>query len=250
MVLAVAPLQVLVGDLHGLNTLKHQPAKIAAMEGHWENKPGEGIPLILFGWPDMEAETTRYALTIPNLSSLILTHEWNGQFPGLKEFAREDRPNSTIVFWSFRIMVGLGFLMLLLGAWSLWLRWRERLYGSRWFLRFALAMGPSGLIAILAGWYTTEIGRQPWVVYGVMRTKDAVSNHSALALSVTLAVFIVMYVAVFGIGISYMLKLVGHGPDEGTPDETIDADPLQKRRPARPLSAAPDTVDHAFRQEG
>ena len=121
----MAPIQVAIGDLHGLNTLKHQPAKIAAIEGHWENKPGESVPLILFGWPDMEAETTRYAVEIPHLGSLILTHNWNGQIPGLKEFAPEDRPNSTIVFWTFRVMVGLGLLMLLLGVWSLWLRWRQ-----------------------------------------------------------------------------------------------------------------------------
>ena len=107
-----------IGDAHGLNTLEHQPAKIAAVEGHWENKPGESVPLILFGWPDMAAETTRYALEIPYLGSLILTHELNGRIPGLKEFAPRDRPNSTIVFWSFRVMVGLGMLMLLLGIWA------------------------------------------------------------------------------------------------------------------------------------
>jgi len=244
MLLIVAPLQIAVGDMHGLNTLKHQPAKIAAMEGHWENKPGEGVPLILFGVPDMEAETTRYAIEIPRLGSLILTHDLNGQFPGLKEFAAEDRPNSTIVFWSFRVMVGLGMLMLLLGVGGLVLRWRKRLYDFKPFLRFAVLMGPSGLIAILAGWYTTEIGRQPWIVYGVMRTKDAVSNHSALALSTTLIVFVVMYAIVFGAGVSYMLKLVAKGPhqdDDGeTPHETG-----QVQRPARPLSAAPDNVDPA-----
>jgi cytochrome d ubiquinol oxidase subunit I len=237
MILFVAPLQVFIGDLHGLNTLKHQPAKIAAMEGHWENKPGEGVPLLLFGWPDMQAETTRYALAIPNLGSLILTHDPKGQFPGLKEFAPEDRPNATVVFWSFRVMVGLGMLMLLLGLWGSWLRWRGRLAQSPAFLRFALWMGPSGLLAILAGWFTTEIGRQPWVVYGVMRTKDAVSNHSALALTVTLALFVVMYFIVFGVGIRYMLKLVGRGPQAHAPPEPEDD---LKHRPARPLSAAPD----------
>ena len=239
MILLVAPLQIAVGDMHGLNTLKHQPAKIAAMEGHWENKPGEGVPLILFGWPDMQAETTRYALEIPNLGSLILTHDPKGQFPGLKEFAPEDRPNATVVFWSFRVMVGLGMLMLLLGLWGTWLRWRARLAQSAAFLRFALWMGPSGLIAILAGWFTTEIGRQPWVVYGVMRTKDAVSNHSALALTVTLTLFVVMYFIVFGVGIRYMLKLVGHGPQAYPPDHPQDD---LMHRPARPLSAAPDHV--------
>ncbi len=235
--LVTAPLQVFIGDLHGLNTLEHQPAKVAAMEGHWENKPGEGVPLILFGWPDMDAETTRYKIEIPNLSSLILTHEWRGQYPGLKEFAREDRPNATIVFWTFRVMVGLGMLMLVLALWSAWSHWRRRAYESRALLRFSLLMGPSGLIALLAGWYTTEIGRQPWVVYGLMRTADAVSNHSALTLSVTLIVLLVVYAAVFGTGIGYMLKLIGRGPN---PNENPPDGNALDQRPARPLSAATD----------
>lgn len=241
MLLFTAPVQILIGDLHGLNTLKHQPAKIAALEGHWENKPGEAVPLTLFGWPDMEAEETLYALKIPHLGSLILTHDWNGQFPGLKEFAPEDRPNSTVVFWTFRIMVGLGLLMLLLGVWAAWLRWRQKLYASRPFLHFATWMGPAGLIAILAGWYTTEIGRQPWIVYGVMRTKDAVSDHSALAMSATLVTFVVVYFIVFGIGVRYMLKLVGKGPavDE---EDSLEDERHSSGRPARPLSAAPDQV--------
>jgi len=240
MVLVSAPVQMLIGDLHGLNTLKHQPAKIAALEGHWENKPGEAVPLTLFGWPDMEKEETLYAIKVPNLGSLILTHSWDGQFPGLKEYAKEDRPNSTVVFWSFRIMVGLGMLMLLLGAWGLWLRWRRQLYEKRLFLRFATLMGPAGVIAILAGWYTTEIGRQPWIVYGVMRTKDAVSNHSVLAMSTTLVVFVVVYFIVFGIGTSYMLKLVGKGPEV---DEHDPGDDGMSGRPARPLSAAHEQID-------
>lgn len=245
MVLIVTPLQIVIGDLHGLNTLEHQPAKVAAMEGHWRSEPGAGVPLILFGWPDMEAEETRYRIEIPRLGSLILTHSLDGQYQGLSEFAREDRPNSTVVFWSFRIMVGLGMLMLALGLWSVWLRWRRSLYERTWFLRFATWMGPSGLIAILAGWYTTEIGRQPWVVYGVMRTKDAVSNHSALALSTTLIVFIVMYFAVFGTGVSYMLKLVAKGPGHSE-DDNAPHEPGQSQRPARPLSAAPDDIDPAL----
>jgi cytochrome d ubiquinol oxidase subunit I len=140
-------------------------------------------------------------------------------------------------------MVGLGLLMLLLGVWSLWLRWRQRLFRSRLFLRYAVLMGPSGLIAILAGWYTTEIGRQPWIVYGVMRTKDAVSNHSALTLSTTLIVIIVMYFAVFGTGISYMLKLVAKGPQAGGPGDVASERGAQSRRPSRPLSAVPDSFD-------
>lgn len=245
MVVIVAPIQILVGDAHGLNTLEHQPAKIAAMEGHWRNEPGRGVPLILFGLPDMEAEETRYAIEVPRLGSLILTHSLDGQFSGLAEFPARDRPNATIVFWSFRVMVGLGMLMLLLGVWGLWLRWRQGLERSRLFLRFAIAMGPSGLIAILAGWFTTEIGRQPWVVYGVMRTEHAVSNHSALALSTTLLVFIVMYIAVFGTGVSYMIKLVAKGPDDSRHEGDI-ADSGQVPRPARPLSAAPDDIDPAI----
>jgi cytochrome bd ubiquinol oxidase subunit I len=245
MVLIVAPLQIVLGDAHGLNTLKYQPAKIAALEGHWENTPGQSVPLTLFGLPDMTAETTRYAVQVPFLGSLILTHSLHGQVPGLKQFAPDDRPNSTIVFWTFRLMVGLGLLMVLLGLSSLWMRWRGRLFKSGLFLRFVLLMGPTGLIAILAGWMTTEIGRQPWVIYGLLRTKDAVSNHSVLALSITLIVFVGMYFAVFGAGISYMLKLVAKGPDEteagGGPHWSG-----QSLRPARPLSAAPDDVDLAI----
>ncbi|MGV3067894.1 cytochrome ubiquinol oxidase subunit I, partial [Proteus mirabilis] len=176
-ILILAPIQALIGDMHGLNTLKHQPAKIAAIEGHWQNNPGEATPLILFGIPDMDEEKTKYALQIPYLGSLILTHSLDKQVPALKEFPKDDRPNSLIVFWSFRIMVGLGMLMILVGVWGTWLRYKKKLYQSNLFLRFTFLMAPSGLIAILAGWFTTEVGRQPWVVYGIQRTRDAVSAH-------------------------------------------------------------------------
>jgi cytochrome bd ubiquinol oxidase subunit I len=245
MLLISAPLQILIGDQHGLNTLKYQPAKIAAMEGHWRNEPGAGVPLVLFGIPDMAREETRYKVEVPRLGSLILTHSFDGQIPGLSEYPPEDRPNATIVFWSFRVMVGLGMLMLLLGGLGAFLRWRKTLFSQRPFLRFALLMGPSGLIAILAGWYTTEIGRQPWVVYGVMRTKDAVSNHSAVALSSTLIVFFIMYFAVFGTGVSYMLKLVAKGPGHSDADDNRRG-PGQSTRSSRPLSAAPDDIDPAL----
>jgi cytochrome d ubiquinol oxidase subunit I len=237
---------MVLGDAHGLNTLKYEPAKIAAVEGHWTSTPGKSAPLILFGLPDMRAETTRYAIEVPYLGSLILTHDLYGQLPALKDYAPEDRPNSSIVFWTFRLMVGLALLMLLLGLWGLVLRWRGRLFKSRPFLRFATLMGPAGLIAILAGWLTTEIGRQPWVVYGVMRTRDAVSNHSAWALSTTLILFVVMYCAVFGTGISYMLKLVARGPEETGDVERTPRDRGQSPRPARPLSASPDDIDPAI----
>ena len=245
MILVLAPIQIAAGDQQGLNTLEHQPAKIAAIEGHWENRPGESVPLTLFGLPDMKAETTRGAIEVPFLGSLILTHSLYGQIPGLKQFAPEDRPNSTIVFWTFRLMVGLGLLMLFLGLWGAWLRWRRRLYDTRLFLLCATFMGPAGLIALLAGWLTTEIGRQPWVVYGVMRTKDAVSNHSALALSGTLILFVVMYCAIFGTGISYIIKLVAKGPQD-IAGGGHQADPGQSLRPARPLSAATDDIDPAI----
>lgn len=238
MIVIVAPIQIAVGDAHGLDTLAHQPAKIAAMEGHWRNEPGRGAPFILVGWPDMSAETTRYTIEIPRLASLILTHDPNGRFPGLSDFPKKDRPNATIVFWSFRMMVGLAVLMLSLGIWGLWLRWRGRLYDRRSFLHFSTMMGPSGVIAILAGWFTTEVGRQPWVIYGTMRTEQAVSNHSALALSVTLIVFIVMYFAVFGAGIGYMLKLIAKGPNERLEGQGAPAHDLAPKS-GGPVSAAP-----------
>jgi cytochrome d ubiquinol oxidase subunit I len=247
MILFVTPVQIFLGDLHGRNTLEYQPAKIAAMEGHWENMQGESIPLVLLGWPDMAAESTRYALQVPHLGSLILTHSWDGQIKGLKEFAPEDRPNATIIFWTFRLMVGLGMLMLLLGVCGAWLRLRGRLYQSRLFLRFAVLMGPAGLLAILAGWMTTEIGRQPWVVYGVMRTKDAVSTHALATVGTTLIIFVVMYFIVFGTGIGYLLKLIGAGPEDHAAAPDI-GDELNQR-PSRPFSAAPDAHDSANRHD-
>jgi cytochrome d ubiquinol oxidase subunit I len=202
-----------VGDFHGLNTREYQPAKIAAIEGHWETNRGEGMPLYLFGIPDMEAEETKYAIGIPNLGSLILTHSMDGEVQGLKDFAPEDRPNSLVVFWSFRIMVGLGMLMLLMALAGLILRKTGRFYEARWLHRFAFFMGPSGFIALLAGWFTTEVGRQPWVVYGVMRTRDALSPVSAEQVGLTLIIFVVVYCVVFGVGIYYMLKMMHKGPE-------------------------------------
>ncbi|ELY4672927.1 cytochrome ubiquinol oxidase subunit I [Cronobacter muytjensii] len=240
MALIVAPVQAMIGDMHGLNTLKHQPAKIAAIEGHWENPPGEATPLTLFGIPDMDEERTKYALEVPKLGSIILTHSLDKQVPALKEFPKDERPNSTIVFWSFRIMVAMGLLMILLGVVSVWLRYKNRLYTSRPFHHFALWMGPAGLIAILAGWVTTEVGRQPWVVYGLQRTRDAVSGHGDLQMSLSLIAFIVVYTSVFGVGYSYMVRLIKKGPQplDGIPSSTDG-------RPARPLSAAGESLDSA-----
>ncbi|QKG50251.1 cytochrome ubiquinol oxidase subunit I [Proteus mirabilis] len=212
LVLIIAPIQAFVGDAHGLNTLEHQPAKIAAIEGHWDNATKEATSLILFGIPDMAEEKTKYAIEIPYLGSLILTHSLDKQIPALKSFAPEDRPNSSIIFWSFRVMAGLGMLMICLGLLSVILRKKKRLYHSPLFLRFALLMGPTGLIAILAGWFTTEIGRQPWVVYGLQRTKDAVSAHGDIQMSLSLLAFILVYFSVFGIGYFYMVHLMKKGP--------------------------------------
>lgn len=219
MLVVTTPLQIIAGDAHGLNTLEHQPAKVAAMEGHWRNgEPGEGVPLILFGWPDNDTETTHFALEIPHLASLILTHSMDGTFKGLSEFPANERPNAAAVFWSFRVMVGLGMLMLLLGLWGSWSWWRGTVFSQKSLLKFTLLMGPSGLIALLAGWFTTELGRQPWVVYGLLRTDEAASAHSVPVLSFTLVLFVVVYFVVFGVGIRYLLRLIAAGPDDLTTD--------------------------------
>lgn len=250
MVLVTAPIQAFIGDQHGLNTLEHQPAKLAAIEGHWENRPGEGVPLILFGWPDMARETTRWAVELPRAGSLLLTHSWDGQIPALKDFPREDRPNATVVFWTFRLMVGLGLLMILLGVLALLQHRRQRLWTSRPFLRFALAMGPAGLVAILAGWCTTEIGRQPWIVYGVMRTADGVSPHGAGQLAFTLGLFVVVYTLVFGAGSLYLLRIIGKGPATDEGHAPVDGGPGEMRQPMRPLSGAPEHLDTPSPRDG
>lgn len=206
----VAPVQIVAGDLHGLNTLEHQPAKIAAIEGHFETRAG--APLLLVGWPDMEQERTRYAIAVPKLGSLILTHDRDGTVRGLKEWPRADRPNATIVFWSFRAMVAIGLAMVAVGLWSLWLRWRGGLYERESFLRTVVALGPAGLVAILAGWITTEVGRQPYTIYGLLRTSESVSAIAAPAVAASLAAFVVVYCAVFGAGAYYLLRALHEPP--------------------------------------
>jgi len=244
MLLVVAPIQAMVGDMHGLNTLKHQPAKIAALEGHWQNEGDKALPLLLFGIPSMKDEETKFAVGIPVLGSLVLTHSLDGQIKGLKDFPADQRPNSLILFWSFRAMVGLGLLMIALGAWGAWLRWKGRLYTARPFLRMAMWMGPAGLLAVLAGWITTEVGRQPWVVYGVLRTADASSGHGVAPLAFSLALFVVSYLFVFGVGIAYVLRLVRKGPQAFENTRAPDGGPGQGRTPARPLSVPePEAAD-------
>ena len=216
MAAVVTPIQIVAGDLHGLNTLEHQPAKIAAMEGHYETQ--RGAPLILFGIPDDEAEETRFALEIPLLGSLILGHSFDAEILGLKEWPRDERPPALIPFIGFRVMVGIGFLMLGLGIWSLWARWRKSLFTNAWLHRAAIVMGPSGFVAVLAGWFTTEVGRQPYTVYGLLRTSDSVSNIDAEAVGASLVAFIVVYFIVFGAGVFYILRQMARVPEAGEAD--------------------------------
>jgi cytochrome bd ubiquinol oxidase subunit I len=206
MALLVAPLQIISGDLHGLNTLEYQPAKVAAMEGHYESY--EGAPLILFGIPDDEAEEVRHAIEIPKLGSLILTHDPNGAVRGLKSFPVDERPSAEIVFWTFRLMLLIGFSMVVVGIWSGVARLRKTLYDARWLHRAVVLMGPSGFAAVLAGWITTEVGRQPWTVYGLLRTVDSASPIDASAVGTSLVIFILVYFAVFGSGTYYVMRLM------------------------------------------
>jgi cytochrome d ubiquinol oxidase subunit I len=219
MAVFVAPTQLLLGDLHGLNTLKHQPAKVAAMEGLWETQ--RGAPLVLFGWPDQEAQTTRYAIEIPKLSSLILTHDLDGEVKGLKEWPRDEQPPVAWVFWSFRIMVGIGMLMILTGVMALVLHLRKRLFTTPWFQYWCMALTPSGFIAVLAGWFVTEIGRQPYIIYNVMRTAEAASPVGSQPIALSLAAFIVTYGVVFGAGVYYIARLIAKGP---AAEETVYGD--------------------------
>lgn len=210
----VAPVQIFLGDMHGLNTLEHQPAKVMAMEGHFQSHP-DGAPLILFGIPDSEEKTVKYAIEIPKASSLILKHDPNAPLPGLDSIPDDEEPPVGIVFWAFRIMVGIGFAMLGIGLWSLIARWRGRLYDWEWLHRAAIAMGPSGFVAVLAGWITTEVGRQPYVIYGLLRTADAASPLDAPAVGASLLAFVVVYFAVFGVGTWYILRLMKKPPHFG-----------------------------------
>lgn len=214
MLTIVAPIQIVIGDFHGLNTLEHQPQKVMAMEGHFDSHP-DGAPLILFGLPNQAEKRVDFELSIPKLSSLILKHDWNAPLAGLDTIPDQDEPPVAIVFWSFRIMVGLGLLMAALGAFSLFARLRKRLYDWPLLHRFALAMGPAGFVAVIAGWVTTEVGRQPYTVYGLLRTADSVAPLAAPAVATSLAAFVVVYFAVFGIGTWYILKLMHHAPKPG-----------------------------------
>jgi cytochrome d ubiquinol oxidase subunit I len=215
----VAPVQIFAGDQHGLNSHEHQPVKIMAVEAHFQSHP-EGAPLYLFGWPDQAAQTVRFPIAIPHLGSLLLEHDWNAPMRGLDTVPIADQPPVAIVFWSFRIMVALGFLMFALGLWSLVARWRKKLHDWKWLHRLALVMGPSGFVAVIAGWVTTEVGRQPWVVYEVMRTEAAVTGaHGVPVGYATLAAFFACLIA----AVAWILRRLARAPmqEVGEPERSL-----------------------------
>jgi cytochrome d ubiquinol oxidase subunit I len=228
----MVPLQILLGDMQGLNTLHHQPAKLAAIEAHWNREAR--APLALFAIPDQQAETNHYAIEVPLLGSLILTHDVNGVVPGLKDFPREDRAPVIIPFFAFRIMVGVGLVMLALVAVGLWLRLRRRLYESGWFLRALMWSTPLGFIAVVAGWTTTEVGRQPWTVYGVMRTAHSVTpSLTGSDVLLSLLGYMTVYCIMFPAGLFMVRRIVRAGVSD---DE--DA-PVSAGRPSAPVKPVP-----------
>jgi cytochrome d ubiquinol oxidase subunit I len=231
------PVQIVIGDLHGLGVLKYQPTKLAAIEGNWDRMAN--MPLRLFALPDEVAETNHYEIAIPKIGSWVLTHAFDGVVPGLKEVPPDERPPVWPVFFSFRIMVGISFAMLGIGLWSLYLRWKGTLFTNRLFLTAAMIMTPSGFGAVLFGWFTAEIGRQPYVVYGHLRTADAVSPIAAGAVTASLLIFIVVYAIVFGFGSYYLAKILRRGPD---PVEDIRGDDLGKK-PKRPFSVPDEGIE-------
>ena len=237
MVAILAPLQLFIGDQHGLNTLEHQPAKVAAMEAHWDgNEPAD---LVLFAWPSESQEKNLFEISIPNFASVILTHTWDGRIKGLKDFAPQDRPPVKPVFFAFRVMVGLGLLMIAAGLIGAFLWWRGALFNTQWFLRPLSMSWPAGFIAILAGWWVTETGRQPWLATGIVRTADAASPVSAGAVLTTLVLFVIVYGIVFSMGIYYINRLIEKGP-AGASIKPADG------VPSRPLSAAEEAAHDAI----
>ncbi len=208
----LAPLQLIIGDQHGLNTLKYQPVKIAAMEAHWDgSKPGD---FAIFAWPDEKAQTNRFEISIPRGSSLILTHDPNGLFPGLTSVPPDERPPVPIVFFAFRVMLALGFFMIATALYGAFLCWRGRLFETRWYLSIIAQAWWIGFVAVMAGWITTETGRQPWLVEHILRTADAGSPVAGESIAVTLVLFVLTYGVVFSFGIYYINRLINRGPSE------------------------------------
>lgn len=210
----VVPLQIIAGHEHGAQVHRDQPIKLAAMEGHWETYDREA-PLVLFGFPNRTTERNDFELAVPKIGSLVVTGSFEGGIKGLKEWPREDRPPVGIVFWSFRIMFAIGMLMLFIGWFGAWLAWRGNLERHPWFLKLCFLSGPTGFIAVIAGWIVAEVGRQPWTVYGLLRTVDSVSPVTAEAVGTSLIVFIFVYGIVFSAGSYYLFKLAWAGPLSG-----------------------------------
>jgi cytochrome d ubiquinol oxidase subunit I len=229
----LVPAQALIGDVHGRNTLEYQPQKLAAIEGIWDTRAGQ--PAVLFALPDEKAESNRFEIAIPKLASLYLTHSIDGTVKGLKDFPKADRPPVIPPFFGFRIMVGMWAIMLALTVWAWWLAWRKRLFTTPAYLRAATFALPAGYVAVTAGWMTTEVGRQPFVVYGLLRTADAVTPTLAGGdVLASLLLYIAVYFIIFGAGVYYLARVVKRGPPL-----TLEAHvPRLAERPARPLSAA------------
>jgi len=210
MIAVMAPLQLFIGDQHGLNTLAHQPIKVAAMEAHWDgSKPGD---FHIFAWPDEKAERNWFEISIPRGSSLVLRHDPNGLFPGLTSVPPQDRPPLLTVFFGFRIMLAVGFFMIAAALYGAWLMWRKTLFDTRWYQYVVANTWWIGFVAVIAGWIVTETGRQPWVVYGIQRTADATSPVPSSSLATTLALFVLVYGVVFSVGIYYINRLIAKGP--------------------------------------
>ena len=231
----LVPLQIVLGDEHGLNTLKYQPAKLAAIEAHWTAEAN--APLALFALPDEANETNHAVVEIPALGSLILTHRSDGVVPGLKQWPPDQRPPVAIPFFAFRAMVGIGILMLMLIVGSWWLRLRRRLFDTRWFLRACEIMAPAGFLAVLAGWTTTEVGRQPWTVYGLMRTADSVSpSLTSFDVALSLACYVAVYLIMFPAGILLMARIVRRGMSE----KALEEEKIESGCPRAPVIAIPE----------
>jgi cytochrome d ubiquinol oxidase subunit I len=195
--------------MHGINTSEYQPAKLAAIEGIWETETGAGLKI--FGIPDQEKEETRYSIEIPKLGSLLIKHDINGEIIGLKSFAKENRPLVFPIFWSFRLMVGIGFLMLTTGLVAFLLNRRNKLFSTKWFQIWCLATTPIGFVAIISGWFVTELGRQPYIVYGILRTSQAISPILGQNVAISLVTFICLYIFIFGFASYYITRLISKG---------------------------------------
>jgi cytochrome d ubiquinol oxidase subunit I len=242
MVAVLAPLQLFIGDQHGLNTAKYQPVKLAAMEAHWDgSKPAE---LVLFAWPDAKAETNHFEVGIPHLGSLIITHNPDGLFKGLKDFKPDERPALLPIFFAFRAMVGIGLLLIAIGLTGAYLWWRGKLFEASWYLKPLTYAWPLGFIAIISGWWVTETGRQPYLIYGILKTVDAASPVSFGAVLTTLILFVLIYTSVFSMGILYINRLIEKGP-QGEAIAT-SADPSLG---AHPLTAAQSATRSALGSE-